>query len=653
MQEPQTPEKTTPESHTPAWHQACDCVLILQSPVSESMPTGFLFDAIRFFAERVRVFKVLPDLEREAFEFAAAEDPHIELLHVYNQYGPVQSGLINEAILSKRCLRPALYLDNWRFFNFYMKRFAPLKVLALKETVSSNDKRLFHKMLLCSDLAVYGDNALAEEHFHATGYKNERLFVPWLEQYYDEARYPKYMTRPAPPEMPGQSPVQKALDELGGHLDSIAGEAPKKSKLDILMLCDRASMFTNALRDYAEAFHGHSGNNYSFADASEGYIYDNIYHGFTYDLNAYDAVIIHFSVRQCYPESLSRQYIEALKRYGGYKVLMIQDDYDYTEKTRKRIEELGVHEVFSIVPGDNLFKAYPPERFPGVRFHTALTGYVTREMTDRRDFVPLGERKNVFCYRGRALPYYYGVRGYEKLMIGKDMRRICEEKGLPCDIEWTEEKRIYGAEWDAFISGARATLASESASNMFDDYGYLRAAVKEALKLKPDLTFQEAFDAFLKDEEGKIEVNILSPKMFEAISHKTALVMYTGEYSGILKPEVHYIELKKDYSNIDEVLEKVMDDEYITALTERAYEDIIASGRYSYQRYVEFIDGAIRDAGVYSPPSIIFQLGKGESWTEPPLPPPPARVRIKMFLASALRKCTPLYNLLRQKKGSG
>ena len=39
----------------------------------------------------------------------------------------------------------------------------------------------------------------------------------------------------------------------------------------------------------------------------------------------------------------------------------------------------------------------------------------------------------------------------------------------------------------------------------------------------------------------------ISPKMFEAISLGTVLVMFEGKYSNILKPDLHYISLKKDF----------------------------------------------------------------------------------------------------------
>ena len=54
-------------------------------------------------------------------------------------------------------------------------------------------------------------------------------------------------------------------------------------------------------------------------------------------------------------------------------------------------------------------------------------------------------------------------------------------------------------------------------------------------------------------------MNQISPKIFEAIRLRTALILFDGSYSDVVKPDAHYIVLKKDYSNIDEVFERLED----------------------------------------------------------------------------------------------
>ena len=52
-----------------------------------------------------------------------------------------------------------------------------------------------------------------------------------------------------------------------------------------------------------------------------------------------------------------------------------------------------------------------------------------------------------------------------------------------------------------------------------------------------------------------------------------------GRYSGVLEPERHYIPVRRDFSNLDEALERLRDVEAVEAMTERAYEEVYLSGR--------------------------------------------------------------------------
>jgi hypothetical protein len=48
--------------------------------------------------------------------------------------------------------------------------------------------------------------------------------------------------------------------------------------------------------------------------------------------------------------------------------------------------------------------------------------------------------------------------------------------------------------------------------------------------------------------------------------------------------------LKKDFSNASEVFELLEDSKFLAELTDRAYNEIIASGRYSYRNFVSGVD---------------------------------------------------------------
>jgi hypothetical protein len=85
-------------------------------------------------------------------------------------------------------------------------------------------------------------------------------------------------------------------------------------------------------------------------------------------------------------------------------------------------------------------------------------------------------------------------------------------------------------------------------------------------------------------------MNQVSPRIFEAIFCGTALILFDGEYSGVVKPDLHFIPLRKDFSNLEEVFKKLEDDDEIQLMTDRAFEEVIGSGRYSFSRFISNFD---------------------------------------------------------------
>jgi len=212
-----------------------------------------------------------------------------------------------------------------------------------------------------------------------------------------------------------------------------------------------------------------------------------------------------------------------------------------------------------------------------------LTGYVPEDVSLEDSAMPLADRPTLIGYRGRRLPHHYGLLGREKYLIGVEVRDRAVSLGLPVDIEVEDSHRIYGNDWYRFLGSCRATLGTESGANVFDESGEL----KRLSALHDSMSYEAFAEKYLGFHEGRVRMNQISPKIFEAIRLRTALILFEGRYSGIVEPDVHYIPLKRDLSNFTEVVEKIRSLEYLQKLTERAYRDIIESGRWSYRTFAE------------------------------------------------------------------
>jgi glycosyltransferase involved in cell wall biosynthesis len=369
--------------------------------------------------------------------------------------------------------------------------------------------------------------------------------------------------------------------------------------LKILVLYSANSAFTGCVMEHITSFTRYSRHSVHFAHAVDGV-------DCQYDMSKFDVVILHYGVRLIHKEYISSKVVEALRTCGAYKIMFIQDEYENVETTRGWMDLIGFHAVFTCVPDQQSHLVYPANRFPSTELVPTLTGFVPEELECRTSVRPLAERPIVIGYRGRQLPFRFGRLAYEKFQIGSQMRSICEQRSISADIEWAEEKRIYGPQWYEFIASCRAILGTESGSNVFDEDGSLTQAMDDALRHDPALTFEEMHRQFLAHRDGQIRMNQISPRMFEAAALRTALVLFEGEYSGVLQPREHYIPLKKDFSNVDWVLEQLEDVRELERMVDRTYRDIVRSGKYTYRAFVSTVDDFL-EARIRSPKPWILQ----------------------------------------------
>jgi hypothetical protein len=359
--------------------------------------------------------------------------------------------------------------------------------------------------------------------------------------------------------------------------------------MKILVLYDPFSTMISTVREYLNAFRLYSRHDIFYSCATT-----NANTRCEWNLDIFDVIVIHYSVRLAYPWHISPSFASKLSEYRGLKILFIQDEYDHTEQTRRSIERLGIKVVFTCVPVDEVYKVYPRERFPHVELISILTGYVPSNSQRIQQFAtPLSERRILIGYRGRPLAFRYGNLAQEKWQIGAEIKRYCEEYSIAADIAWTEEARIYGDNWYRFLGSCVASLGTESGSNIFDETGKIQEAITAELRQNPSTPYEIIWEKYLADHEGIVKMNQISPRVFEAIALRTALILFEGNYSGIVKPDIHFIPLKKDYSNVAEVFEKIRSTDYVAGITERAYRDIIESGAYTYANLISKFDESV------------------------------------------------------------
>ncbi len=163
-------------------------------------------------------------------------------------------------------------------------------------------------------------------------------------------------------------------------------------------------------------------------------------------------------------------------------------------------------------------------------------------------------------------------------------------RGLALDIATGARSTIRGDDWYRFLADCKYTLGVEGGASVNDPDGAFHAASIDYLAEHPEASFEEVEANCFPDADGGIAYYAISPRHLEACATRTAQVLIEGSYNGILRPGEHYLELRRDFSNLDDVLDAIADDSQRARLTDAAYRDVVASGAYTYERLVRDVE---------------------------------------------------------------
>ena len=312
------------------------------------------------------------------------------------------------------------------------------------------------------------------------------------------------------------------------------------------------------------------------------------------DLDLFDTIVIHYSVMIFSDRYLSGGFTEAIGACRAAKIVFIQDEYRQVDDVARSIAELGVAVVFTVVNKEAVRRIYHHSSLKNVRFETCLTGYVPEELV-KRTVPPFEERKLDVIYRARKLPGWLGEFGQQKWIIGARFKEDAAEYELNCDISSDESDRIYGDDWVAFVENAKAVLGTESGASFIDFTGDVQAKVEAYEAKQPTAEFRDVQERFLEGRDGDITISVISPRCFEAAALRTLMILYPGEYSGVLKPYRHYVPLEPDHSNMSEVVEILCDPVRAKSIIDAAYREVACSDKWTFGTFVQRFDDVVNE----------------------------------------------------------
>lgn len=290
-----------------------------------------------------------------------------------------------------------------------------------------------------------------------------------------------------------------------------------------------------------------------------------------------------------------RARARALLELEGIRIALPQDEFIHTDVLSETLLEQRVAHVFSVAPPSEWPAIYSGLAGSTVQFHEVLTGYLEDETVDAIEArrATIGEARTVdIGYRAWRAEPWLGRHGFLKTQIAERFEAQGRALGLSTDISTRSEDTILGDGWYDFLLRCKYTVGVEGGASILDRTGDIRERTTRYVAAHPEATFEEIEAACFPGEDGKLALFALSPRHLEACATRTCQVLVEGRYNGALKPDLHYLPLKADFSNIDSVLEHLLRDDLRAEITERAYRDIVASKLFSYRHFVSAVVAA-------------------------------------------------------------
>ena len=308
-----------------------------------------------------------------------------------------------------------------------------------------------------------------------------------------------------------------------------------------------------------------------------------------------DLIIFHYTflavrwAREEFESQLRR--IAFIREIACPKALIPHDEHVYTDSLCRVVNEFGVTHIFTPASSPQWRQIYEGVDFDNITLHTVLTGYLDDAAVRRsaRRSERQGGRRIDVGYRSWAVYPSFGRHGLLKGEIGRCFAERAAEYGLVADISSRAKDAFLGNDWFDFLLDCKYTIGVEGGASVLDRDGGALERVREYVREHEDGSFEEIEAACFPGLDGQFEYRLLGPRHLEAAMTRTCQVLIEGFYGGALEAGKHYIPLREDFSNMDEVMFILKQDELRAEIVERAYEDVIASGRWTYRTLVNAV----------------------------------------------------------------
>ena len=169
--------------------------------------------------------------------------------------------------------------------------------------------------------------------------------------------------------------------------------------------------------------------------------------------------------------------------------------------------------------------------------------------------------------------------------------------GLTIDISQDHNKRFEREKWAHFLNSCRATPSTEAGAIYIDAKGSYQMMLEEILARQGDenIDYERIAQKCKDDGHRLVSGKTISSRNFEAMATKTVQVMFVGRFNDLLIPDVHYLALNRDFTNWEEIKDKIQNPNHMQIMADEAFDLFINNHTYRCRgnQLMEHVEGIL------------------------------------------------------------
>ncbi len=300
-----------------------------------------------------------------------------------------------------------------------------------------------------------------------------------------------------------------------------------------------------------------------------------------------------------------------LRDHTAHKIAMPQDDASHGALLDQFFNWLKIDTVLTVRP--EFAELIYPRTKKHAAFISTCSGYVDDLSLERmqRFSKRFGARRYVVGQRSTMYPIWGGRFSRRKGLVAKEMALECARRGVTANISTDPKDTFNGDAWFEFLGDTQFVVGAEGGHSLWDPYGTIQDDVNDYLARFPNASFDEVeYFCFDGLDQNHIFAGF-APRALEAAVMGCGQVLVEGGYRGFIDKWRHYIPLKPDFSNFDEVFQAMSNQELVFDMIEATRRDLVESPKFRYSNFVSRVMGIIGQS-----PKARVGRGKKTDWSK-------------------------------------